>query len=164
MEADKILRDHLLTLLQGRGAHLTFDDAVANFPPDMMNTMPPNVSYTPWHLLEHLRITQWDILEYIRNPRHVSPSWPEGYWPARAAKANPAAWQQTSNTFRNDLQVLQTMVANPQVDLLTPIPHGYGGHTILREVLLVADHNAYHIGELGILRQVMGAWPKNRMQ
>ncbi len=162
MDTDQALRKHVLALLQARGAHLDFDDAVADFPLELINAFPPNVPYTPWHLVEHLRIAQWDILEYVRNPRHVSPPWPDGYWPDRSAKADAATWERSIQSFRSDLQAMQDMVADPQVDLFAPIPHGYGGHTVLREALLVADHNAYHVGELAILRQVMGAWPKDR--
>jgi hypothetical protein len=158
METDKILRAHLLSLLNGREAHMAFEDVIANFPLNLINVKPPNVLYTPWHLLEHLRITQWDILEYVRNPQHVSPRWPEGYWPSQAALADPAIWAQTITQFESDLEAMRQIVRDPQTDLMSPIPHGYSGHTILREVLLVADHNAYHIGELGVLRQVMNAW------
>ncbi len=158
MDQDQTVRDHLLSLLRGRNAHMNFDDVVADFPLDQINVKPPNVSYTPWHLVEHLRITQWDILEYVRNPQHVSPEWPVGYWPAPDAAADEAAWGRTIEQFRRDYRDIEALVTNPDTDLYTPIPHGYDGHTILREVLLVADHNAYHIGELGILRQVMGAW------
>ncbi len=158
MDNDQVLRQHLLNLLSGRGAHMSFDEATANFPADKMNAYPPNVSYTPWHLVEHLRIAQWDILEYIRNPDYKSPPWPEGYWPARDATTDSAGWNQTLSAFQTDLADLRAIAADPQVNLYEPIPHGYGGHTILRELLLVADHNAYHIGELGILRQVIDAW------
>ncbi len=158
MTSDQILRVHLITLLQGKGAHLTFEDALANFPMEHINTRPPNVSYTPWHLAEHLNIAQWDILEYIRNPKHVSPQWPVGYWPSPDAQADAIAWNNTLQAFRDNLQTLIELVTNPATDLYTPIPHGYDGHTILREILLVADHNAYHIGEFAILRQVMNNW------
>jgi hypothetical protein len=158
MSPDQVLRTHLITLLQGKGAHLTFDDAVADFPMEHINTLPPNVPYTSWHLVEHLRIAQWDILEYIRNPQHVSPEWPAGYWPSPDTQAAAAAWDKTIQAFRDDLHALIELTQNPATDLYTPIPHGYGGHTILREILLVADHNAYHIGEFAILRQVMKTW------
>jgi hypothetical protein len=158
MDQDQVVRDHLLSLLRGRNAHMNFDDAVADFPLEHINVKPPNVPYTPWHLVEHLRITQWDILEYVRNPQYVSPEWPVGYWPAPDAAADEDAWSRTIALFRRDYQDIEALVRNPDTDLYAPIPHGYGGHTILREVLLVADHNAYHIGELGVLRQVMGAW------
>ena len=140
---------------------MMFDDAVANFPAEFMNINPPNVPYTPWHLLEHLRITQWDILEYSRDPKHVSPEWPKGYWPAKDAKADQATWDQTVAQFREDLQAMCDLVADADNDLFTQIPGGEAGHTLLREAVLVADHNAYHIGEFGILRQVMGTWPNN---
>lgn len=157
MQSDTLLREQLRTILQGGDAHMTFDEAVAYFPREHINTRPQHVPYTPWHLLEHLRITQWDILEFIRNPQHVSPRWPEGYWPAEDIQADETAWEQTLASFRTDLQALQQMVTDPTVDLYVPIPHG-SGQTILREILLVADHNAYHIGEFGILRQVMQTW------
>ncbi len=160
MPTDQALRTHVLALLDGGQAHMTFDDVVANFPMTLINTNPPNVAYTPWHVIEHLRITQFDILEYVRNPSYVSPDWPVGYWPERGAKTDAAGWQRTIDQFNADLHALRELVADPQTDLLAVIPHGYGGHTILREALLVADHNAYHIGELGILRQVMNAWPE----
>jgi hypothetical protein len=160
MNPDEILRKHVLALLDGGNAHMTFDDAVADFPMDKINEKPPNVPYTPWHLVEHLRIAQWDILEYARNPDHVSPEWPKGYWPDRGTKADAAAWERSIQQFRDDLAAMKALVKDPATDLYSPIPHGYGGHTILREALLVADHNAYHIGELGILRQVMEAWVK----
>jgi hypothetical protein len=157
MNTDKIIREQLLALLRGGNAHLGFDDAVANFPPEHIHTKPPNVSYTPWHLLEHIRIAQGDILEFVRNPDHVSPSWPEGYWPAPDEQADQARWQQTINEFRADLKAIENLVTDPNTDFFSPIPHA-PGYTIFREILLVADHNAYHIGEFAILRQVMDTW------
>jgi hypothetical protein len=156
-----MMRDQLLALLQGGNAHMSFDQAVADFPLAYFNRQPPHVSYTPWHLLEHIRLAQWDILEFIRNPAHVSPDWPEGYWPARDEQADETRWQQTLTAFRADLEALQALVMDPQTDLFAPIPHA-PGYTIFREILVVADHNAYHIGEFAILRQVMGTWPANR--
>jgi hypothetical protein len=158
MNTDQALRKHVVALLDGRQAAMTFSDAVANFPMALINTNPPNVPYTCWHLIEHLRITQWDILEYCRDPQHVSPDWPAGYWPDRAAKTDAAGWQRTIDQFQADFQAMRALVLDPQTDLFAPIPHGYNGHTVLREALLIADHNAYHVGELGILRQVMNAW------
>lgn len=157
MEPDTIVRQHLLQLLQGGNAHMSFDEAVANFPVEHMNTMPPNVSYTPWHLLEHLRITQWDILEFIRDSQHKSPSWPEGYWPAPNAQADQEMWEQTIKAFRSDHQALEQIVLDRSVNLYEPLPHG-SGQTVLTEILVVSDHNAYHIGEFAILRQVMQTW------
>jgi hypothetical protein len=157
MSSDKVMREQLLALLRGGNAHLGFDDAVANFPLEHINTKPPNVSYTPWHLLEHIRIAQWDILEFVRNPNHVSPSWPEGYWPAPDEQADEARWQKTIEDFRVDLRAIQDLVTDPNMDFFSPIPHA-SAYTIFREILLVADHNAYHIGEFAILRQVMDTW------
>ena len=157
-ESDSHLREQLRALLQGGQAHMTFDEAVADFPRASMNARAPHMSYTPWHLLEHLRIAQWDILEFIRNPQHVSPPWPEGFWPAADSQADEAAWEQTLASFRADLAALQQTAADPGVDLYAPLPHG-SGQNILREILLVADHNAFHLGEFGILRQVMQTWP-----
>jgi DinB family protein len=162
MTNDESLRKHLVNLLQARQAHMMFDDAVADFPPEMMNAYPPNVPYTPWHLIEHLRITQWDILDYMRNPNYKEIEWPKDYWPARDAKTDQTGWDKTVAQFRSDMQAIVDIVNDPKTDFFAPILHGYDGHTILREVMLVADHNAYHVGELAILRQVMGAWPKNR--
>lgn len=157
MDSDIQVRDQLRALLQGGNAHMTFDEAVANFPREQMNTKLPHFPYTPWHLLEHVRIAQWDILEFIRNPQYVSPSWPEGYWPAEGSQADESAWEKTLTSFRADLQSLLEMVADPTVNLYTPIPHG-NGQNVLREILVVADHNAYHIGEFATLREVMGTW------
>jgi hypothetical protein len=159
MMKDEVVRDQLLNLLRRGNAHMNLDEAVADFPQDQMNTRPPNVPYTPWHLLEHIRITQWDILEFIRNPDHVSPEWPEGYWPARDAQADVQRWMQTIEQYRTDLAALQDIVADPETDLYATMPQG-APYTILREILTVADHTAYHVGEFGILRQVMGTWPK----
>ncbi len=159
METDTALREQLLHLLCGGNAHLSFDEAVAEFPPEAINQRPPNVPYTPWHLLEHLRLAQWDILDFIRNPDYQAMKWPDDYWPAPDAKADTAAWQQTIAAFHADLKAVEDLVHDPQTDLAATIPHG-DGQTILREILLVADHNAYHIGEFAILRQVMGTWNK----
>ena len=134
-----------------------FDRAIADFPADHFNTMPPNVTYTPWHILEHMRIAQWDILEFIRRADHVSPQWPAGYWPHPTQEADKERWDRTISEFRADLRALQNMVADPNTDLYAPIPHA-PDYTIFREILVVADHNAYHIGEFAILRQVMGTW------
>ncbi|MFQ5436216.1 MAG: DinB family protein [Anaerolineae bacterium] len=161
MNSDKVLREQLLALLRGGNAHLGFENAIAEFPPAHINTRPPNVPYTPWHLLEHIRIAQWDILEFIRNPDHVSPKWPQGYWPPQDAKADEVDWEKTIRDFRAGLQTLQDIVRDPATDFFAPIPHAKS-YTIFREILLVADHNAFHIGEFSILRQVMETWPANR--
>ncbi|HEV8401575.1 MAG TPA: DinB family protein [Candidatus Limnocylindrales bacterium] len=158
MNDDSILREQLLAVLDGVGAHMPFDEAVADFPDDAMNRRPPNVSYTPWHLIEHIRITQADILDYIRNPAYVEMDWPADYWPASDATATREQWQQTIARFREDLAALRELAADPATDLFATIPNS-PGHTILREIRVVGDHNAYHVGEFAVLRQVMGTWP-----
>jgi hypothetical protein len=152
-----VLREHLLYLLKGGGAHLNFDKAIAGLPPALRGARPPGVPHTPWRLLEHLRIAQWDILEFTRDPRHVSPPWPEGYWPASDAPPDDGAWDQSVAAFRTDLQAMQDLVGNPATDLFAPLPHGQG-QTALREALLVADHNAYHLGQMVVVRRLLGAW------
>jgi len=157
MDRDRILRDHVLYLLHGGGAHLSFDKAVARLPAKLRGAKPAGVPHTPWRLVEHMRLAQWDILEFSRNPRHVSPEFPEGYWPKGDAPPNAAAWNNSLKTFRKDLMAMEQLVADPKTDLFARIPHGEG-QTILREALLVADHNAYHLGQLVVLRRSLGAW------
>lgn len=152
------LRGQLSELLDGVGAHMSFDEAVANFPDEAINRRPPNVDYTPWHLLEHLRLTQADILDYVTNEAYVEPHWPVDYWPDRDATAARSVFDETIRAFRADLAALQALVADPGRDLFAVIA-GTPGHTLLREARIDADHNAYHIGEFAILRQVMGTWP-----
>jgi hypothetical protein len=157
MDRDQSLREHLLYLLRGGGAHLDFDAAIAGLPAALRGARPPGVPHTPWRLLEHMRIAQWDILEFSRNPAHVSPEFPEGYWPKGDAPPDGAAWDRSVAAFRADLQAMGDLVANPRTDLLAPLPHGQG-QTVLREALLVADHNAYHLGQLVAVRRALGAW------
>ena len=154
---DQSLRDHLLDLLRAGGAHLSFDAAIDGIPEEMRGARVDGVPHTPWRLLEHMRIAQWDILEFSRNPAHVSPRFPEGYWPETDAPPETGAWDRSIAAFRADLEALQDLVANPATDLFLPIPHG-DGQTILREALLVADHNAYHLGQLVMLRRCLGTW------
>jgi hypothetical protein len=156
-----LLREQLIALLDGHGAHMPFDEAVADFPAEAINQRPPNVPYTPWHLLEHLRITQADILDYIVNRTYLEPDWPEAYWPPRDSTATADQFAATIAGFRADAAALRALVADPATDLLATIPDT-PGHTILREIRVVGDHNAYHIGEFAILRQVMGSWPPDR--
>lgn len=155
MTDNVVLREQLIQLLRGRNAHLSFGDAVNSFPMEFINTSPLNVPYTPWHLLEHLRIAQWDILEFMRAPEHVSPKWPEGYWPPANGVSSENEWEKTIDFFNADMKALEGIVQDREIDLLAEIPHA-PGYTYLREILLVADHNAYHLGEFSILRQVMG--------
>lgn len=161
MIANDIVREQALALIDGLGAHMPFDAAVADFPDDAINRRPPNVPYTPWHLLEHIRIAQRDILDYIRDRAYLAPTWPEEYWPANDATATPEQFARTVEGFISDRTALRALVADPATDLLAEIPDT-PGHTILREVRLVGDHNAYHVGEFAILRQVMGTWPAGR--
>jgi hypothetical protein len=161
MDSNQVLREQVLALLRGGSAHDNFPNVMADFPLEYINHRPVNVEYSFWHLLEHMRIAQWDILEFVRNPDHQSPEWPAGYWPARDETADEEQWKKTIQAIERDLEALQAIVADPQVDLLAEIPHA-PGYTILREALLVADHNAYHLGEFGILRQVAGTWPRQK--
>jgi hypothetical protein len=151
------LRDHLLYLLRGGGAHVDFEAAVADLPPGLRGGKVAGLPHTPWRLLEHLRIAQWDILEFCRNPSHVSPTFPEGYWPKGDAPPDDAAWDRSVAAFRADLRAIQDLVADPATGLFAPLPHGKG-QTVLREALLVADHNAYHLGQLIVVRRLLGAW------
>jgi len=151
------LRQQLLDLLRGGHAHADFDAAVANFPSQLRGKKPKGAPYTAWQLLEHLRIAQWDILEFSRNPKHVSPPWPDSYWPKTEAPPNAGAWNNSVRSFRADLKAMAKLVASQKNDLFARIPHG-DGQTLLREALLLADHNAYHIGQLVLLRRLLGAW------
>jgi hypothetical protein len=151
------LRQHLIELLAGGQAHAKFDDVIKNFPPKLRGAKPANFPHSPWMLLEHLRLAQWDILEFSRNKKHVSPKWPEGYWPKTPAPPTAAAWTKSIQQFHRDLKAMQTLVENPKTDLFVKIPWG-DGQTILREALLVADHNAYHLGQLLDVRRLLGAW------
>jgi hypothetical protein len=161
MNTDQALRRHLVELLDGGNAHATFEAAVADLPPKLRGTRPNGIPHTPWRLLEHLRIAQWDILEFSRNSKHVSPDWPAGYWPKEDAPPDPKAWQASIESFKTDLEAMKALVLDSAVDLFAKIPHG-DAQTILREVLLVADHNAYHIGQLIVVRRALKAWPKDK--
>ncbi|HTE85039.1 MAG TPA: DinB family protein [Dehalococcoidia bacterium] len=151
------VREQVLSSFRG-ATDRRFEEAVKDFPAEFMNAKPPNVDYTPWQLLEHLRISQLDILDYVRNPDYKSPPWPDGYWPAKGATADTAAWAASVERFRADRQAIEALAGDPKTDLLAPMPHT-PGHTLLREVLLDAGHSSYHLGEFGILRQVMLTWP-----
>lgn len=158
MTDHKALREDVLVLLRGGRAHVSFERAVNGLPEALRGKKPGRMPYSPWQQLEHLRITQWDILEYIRNPQHVSPEWPQGYWPKDAAPAR-GAWAKTVKAFQADRQTLVDLAANPSTNLLTWVPPGDPeGVTILHELLLVADHNAYHLAQVVVLRRLLGAW------
>ena len=158
MDGEQALRDHLLYLLRGGGAHLDFESAIAGLPANLRGAKPASLPHTPWRLLEHMRLAQWDILEFCRNPKHVSPDFPDGYWPRGDAPPDAGAWDRSADAFRADLRAMQELVADASSDLFAPIPHGQG-QTLLREALLVADHNAYHLGQFVTVRRLLGAWP-----
>jgi hypothetical protein len=154
---DQSLREHILYLLDGGGAHARFRDAVAALPAELRGKKPGKLPHSAWMLLEHLRIAQWDILEFSRNPKHVSPQWPAGYWPKAAAPPTSRAWKESIRRFEQDLKTMQELVASPKTDLFARIASG-DGQTILREALLLADHNAYHVAQLIDVRRLLGAW------
>jgi hypothetical protein len=154
---DQSLREQLVSLLKGGNAHLDFDAAVKGLPVELRGKRPKGSPHSPWELLEHLRIAQRDILEFSRDASHQSPKWPEGYWPNTPAPPSAAGWSKSVKQFREDLNAMCALVENPSTDLFARIPHG-DGQTILREALLMADHNAYHLGQLVMVRRLLGAW------
>ncbi len=155
---DSELRQQLLGRLRGRGAHMPFEEAVKDFPMERINEKFPNETYSAYGLVEHLRRSQWDILDYIRNRNYEHREWPKDYWPAEEQVATPDNWKSAVEGFLADRRRLEAMVEDPDVDLTSEVATKGSGHTILREILLVCDHNAYHIGEFAIIRQVMGTW------
>jgi len=157
---DQALREHLANLLKGGGAHVHFMDAIDGFPEAKRGAFMEGTQHTGWQLLEHVRIAQWDILEFSRNPKHVSPGFPEGYWPKTPVPPDDAAWDRTVKAFQDDLQEMIKLVKNPKTDLFAKLPHG-DGQTVLREALILADHNAYHLGQLVDVRRALGAWPES---
>jgi hypothetical protein len=157
MDSNQSLRKEVDRILSGKGAHADFDAAVAGLAPELRGVKPGGAPHSAWELLEHLRIAQWDMLEFSRDPKHVSPDWPEGYWPKSADPDSATAWDHSVKAFQRDLKAMRELVSDPKSDLFTPFPHGKG-QTLLREALQVADHNAYHVGELIFLRRTLGAW------
>ena len=160
MKSDKDLREHLVKLLDWQDAHLHFDAVVAGWPARLRGVKPRGAPHTAWQLLEHLRLCQWDILEFSRNPDYQELKF-EDYWPRTAAPPDTRAWEKSVLAFRRDLKAMQNLVANPRTDLFARIPWGQE-QTILREALLVADHNTYHLGQLLLLRRLLGAWPARK--
>ena len=159
--SDHELRTQLVRMLTIRQAHMDFVDAVANFPKTHINSRPPNCDYTFWHLLEHLRICQKDILDYIQSDQYHWPNFPDDLWPEKSAMTDFSGWQQTIAQFLSDREQLVAIINDPAVDLFAPLPNsGHHQHNILREINIIANHNAYHTGELGILRGVLGLWPE----
>jgi hypothetical protein len=157
MKNDQALRKHVLYLLNEGGAHLDFDAAVKDMPFNLQGKKPKGGEHSPWQLLEHLRIALWDIVEFSRDPKHVSPKFFEGYWPASPVPPDEKAWKKSMAAYRAHLKALAGLVADKKVDLFAPIPHG-DGQTVLREALLAADHTAYHLGQLVEVRRALGAW------
>ena len=157
MPQDPRLVAHLHELLRGGHAHATFAEVVERWPEGLRGMLPPGAVHTAWQLLEHLRICQSDILEFSRSARHVSPKFPEGYWPTSTAPPDAAAWDRSVAALHADREAMEALLADPATDLLARIPHG-DGQTILREALVLADHNAYHLGQLVLLRRLLGAW------
>ena len=155
---DSALRRQLAGFLSEAHAHADFDTAIKAFPAKLRGKKPAGSPHTAWQLLEHMRIAQWDILEFSRDARHVSPKWPEGYWPDSAEPPSDAAWNASVRRFRADRKVMQKLIADPKRDLFARIPQG-DDQTLLREALLVLDHNAYHLGQFLLLRKMLGTWP-----
>jgi DinB superfamily len=153
----KLLREQLVSLLTEGNAHATFDQAVKDFPEALRGKRPEGAEHSPWQLVEHLRIAQWDILDFSINPKYKHRKWPEEYWPAEAAPPDSKAWEKSVKAFHADLKKICALVEDEATDLFAKIPHGEG-QTILREALLVADHNAYHVGQLVLVRKMLGAW------
>jgi hypothetical protein len=156
-DRDVSLRQHLVNLLTAGQAHADFETAIRNIPPATRGKRPIGAAHSPWEVLEHMRIAQWDILEFSRDARHKSPDWPGGYWPETPAPRDAKAWDKSVRAFRKDRKAMCELVADPATDLCARIPHG-DGQTILREAMLVADHNSYHLGELIVVRRLLKAW------
>ncbi len=154
--SDEKLRKHLLDLLEGRGAHVEVVKAVHDFPVQFKGSKVPNIPHTPWQLLEHMRIAQWDILEFCRNRDHVSPPFPAGYWLTSDVPPDARAWDRAVDSFRKDLRAMQDLVLDPTTDLFAEIPHGEG-QTVLREALVLSDHTSYHLGQLVLVRRALEA-------
>ncbi|MGH9631316.1 MAG: DinB family protein [Bryobacteraceae bacterium] len=158
MSNDAALRKYLLDMLNGSEAHAAFDQVVADFPPDRIGVRPQGLAHSAWELLEHMRIAQSDILEFSRSADYRSPKWPEGYWPASPAPQREGEWHESIRNFRRDLTAFGNLLMNPDQDLYRPFPWG-DGQTLLREALLIIDHNSYHMGQLVQVRRALGVWP-----
>ena len=154
---DAALRKHVVELLTAGHAHATFEQAVEGLPAALRGKLAKGAEHTPWKLLEHLRIAQWDILDFSRNPKYKTMKWPDDYWPKEKAPADEKAWDRSVRAFKKDRREIVALVEDEKTDLFAKIPHG-DGQTILREALLVADHNAYHVGQLVLVRRLLGAW------
>ena len=157
MQNDKALREHVVNLLMKGEAHADFEAAVKGLPAKLRGAKPKGAEHSPWQVLEHLRIAQWDLIEYGVNPKHESPEFPAGYWPKNATPPSGAAWDKSVESFLKDRKRLCELVRSEKTDLLKKIPYA-GGQTLLRQALVTADHNAYHVGEMVLLRRMLGAW------
>ena len=157
MNHDEILRQQLTKVIDWNEAHADFQAAVDDFPAKLRGRVPDGFPYSAWQLLEHIRLALWDILEFSRDARHKSPKWPEGYWPKTAAPTSADAWDESVKAIEEHVDAMRKLVTDPSRDLFAPLPHGTG-QTLLREALLVGDHNAYHLGQLVLLRKALGAW------
>ena len=158
MTENQVIRKELLTLLKGGNAHMSFDEALANFPLGEINREVPNGGYTVWHLLEHMRIAQWDILRFVVDPKHVSPEFPAEYWPKPGAKATHGQWKKTIEKIKAGTAALEKLASDPNTDFFSPIPHAKE-YTIFREILLAADHNVFHLSELITVRRILNLNP-----
>jgi DinB superfamily len=156
MKQNDALREHLMNILDWQSAHVNFDAAVEGIPPELRGVQPAGLPYSPWQLLEHLRLCQLDILEFCLNPAYQEPPM-EDYWPKTSGPPNPNAWDESIASFRKDREALKKIAADPNIDLFATIPHG-AGQTYLRELLLVADHNAYHLGQLVAVQRLLSCW------
>lgn len=159
MSHDKVLREQLAKIIDWNEAHADFHAAVDDFPAKLRGRVPEGFPYSAWQLLEHIRLALWDILEFSRDARHKSAKWPEGYWPKTAAPPSDDAWDKSVKAVVKHLDEMRELITDPSRDLFAPLPHGTG-QTLLREALLVGDHNAYHLGQLVMLRKVLQAWPE----
>jgi hypothetical protein len=157
MADDKELRNHLVNLLQGGDAHADFERVIKDFPRELRGKKIRVAEHTAWELLEHLRIAQWDILDFSRNPQYKAREFPKEYWPDSFAPPKFNSWNLSVKAFQDDLKAMCDLVANEKTDLFTKIPHGEG-QTILREALVLADHNSYHLGQMVLLRRILGDW------
>lgn len=157
MGCEAVLRKQIVSLLESELARVPFDRAVGDLAPPFRGQRVERVPYTIWELVEHLRIAQWDILEFSRNPKHVSPDWPSGYWPKNEGPQDGDEWFRALDMFRADLRDFQDLLRNPSTSLFEPIPHG-DGQTILQEAFTLADHNSYHVGQIVLLRRMLGCW------
>ena len=156
--SDDPYRMHVLRVLDWEDAHVGFDAAVSDIPSNIRGRQAPGLPYSPWQLLEHMRIAQHDIFDFCRNPNYVEMKWPDDYWPKAPEPPGADAWEKSVAAFRSDREALKQFFADPSLDILAAISHGTG-QTYLREALLIADHNAYHVGQLVAVRRVLGNWP-----